>query len=330
MRKVLSLLTVCMVFLPLVVSCPVDGADPTPQHVMFISSNWGDESIIITDDILSLADGATATPRIVIGAATTINHPSLDSLVVDKERRLIYLANTATGNLLVFQNISTISGDTPPVHTFSVIGEDVEEGIALDSARNRLYVSGAAGHIWIFNNTSTRNGVVTPDVVINRNIRSLYLDETNDRLYAASASGADFSVYVYNSASTLAATAVPDRTIVFPNNFNPTAIVVDAAANRLYVGTNSPSPDGFYLFVFSGASAMNGSCDPDTDAVARINTEILSLMLDQLDNLYTWTDSATQVRIYSHASTLSGDGAVPEKTILGVVNRGYGMDYLAY
>ena len=36
------------------------------HRVMFFSSNWGDDSIKITDDILSLEDGATAAPREIL------------------------------------------------------------------------------------------------------------------------------------------------------------------------------------------------------------------------------------------------------------------------
>ena len=75
---------------------------------------------------------------------------------------------------------------------------------------------------------------------------------------------------------------------------------------------------------------MDGTYDPDTDSVARIGEESISLMVDSKNNLYAWPDSATYVRIYSNASSLAGDISAANKTINGVVDRGYGMDYLAY
>ena len=75
---------------------------------------------------------------------------------------------------------------------------------------------------------------------------------------------------------------------------------------------------------------MNGSYDPDTDSAARINVQTISLMVDPWDNLYAWPDSADHVKFYYNASTLTGDVSGPDKTIYGVVTKGYGMDFLPY
>jgi hypothetical protein len=57
----------------------------------------------------------------------------------------------------------------------------------------------------------------------------------------------------------------------------------------------------------------------------------MNVMVDNQDHLYMWSDSADRVYIYNNASTLSGPvSALPDKTILGVVNEGYGMGYLVY
>jgi hypothetical protein len=294
---------------------------------MFFSSNWGEDSIRITDDITSLADGATAAPRIVKGASTTINNPGLDSLVVDRIRRIIYLANYSDGNVLVFGDITTISGDVAPVRSFNVSGEYVKEGIAVDAARNRLYVAGALGHIWIFNSASTLNGVVTPDATLTNSVIALFLDEANDRLYTAGS----YTIDVYNSAGTLASGAVPDRTITLPSGYYPLAIWVDDLHNRLYVGSNSHTAGGHRLVILPNADSLSGACDPDTQSTAYIDSlEVLGCMIDQNDTLYTFADSANWVRLYDHASTLSGLIGTPDKSILGVVYYGYGMDYLAY
>ncbi|MBN2351096.1 MAG: hypothetical protein JXD23_00900 [Spirochaetales bacterium] len=314
-----------VVVLLLPISCPLE--NPQPGQDLFFSSNWGDDSIMITEDILALADGATASPRVISGLATGIIHPGLDSLAVDKSRKLLYLANTGGGNMLVFQDLATITGNTPPVRMFSGT-ENIEEGIAVDSGRNRLYISTSSAHIWIFNNASTLSGsAVSPDAVIDQDVYSLFLDETNDRLYAASSQPPTYSIFVFDSAGTLASGAAPDRTITFPAGYSPTSIWVDAAHDRMYVGSQN-SYSGNFLFVLPGASSLDGACDLGTAPVARIDEQSISLIVDNQDNLYAWADSALQVRIYFNASAISGDVAGPDKVIQGVVNHGYGMDYV--
>jgi len=304
--------------------------DNPKNKIMFFSSNWGTDSINITDDILSYDDGSTATTRIISGALTTINNPDIDSITVDKNRSILYLTDAGTGNIIVYEDIQSIAGDIAPDRTISVSGESSLEGIAIDSARDILYVSGSSSSIWIFKNASTLDGTLTPDAILSYDVMSIFIDETNNRLYAGAYYGAGNAIYVFDSASSLNTGATADRTITFLDNFDPTGLWVDSKTNRLYTCNNSSSTGGNYLFIYEDASTMDGTSDPDTDSVARIGEESISLMVDSKNNLYAWPDSATYVRIYSNASSLTGDISAADKTINGVVARGYGMDYLAY
>jgi len=301
------------------------------QRVMFFSSNWGDESIKITDDILSLEDGATAAPREIMGDLTTITNADIDSLSVDKQRGILYMADNGTGNVLVYENLSTVEGNVAPGRVITISGATNLEGIHVDStSADRLYVSGTDGtgdHLWIFNNASTLDGTPTPDAIINVNFMSIFVDEANDVLYAGEYYLQNNTIYVFEDASTYTTGTMYDRTMIF-SDLDPTGLWVDSVSDRLYVCDNNSSPGGNYLFVFNNASTMQGSYDPDTDSAARINVETISLMVDSNDNLYAWPDSADHVKIYYNASTLTGDISEPDKTIYGVVNRGYGMDFL--
>ena len=296
----------------------------TPQNnrVMLFSSNWGDDSIKITDNILSYSDSATAIPRDIEGAATTINNPDNDSLAVDRNRGILYLVNSGDGNILVYNNLKTVEGNVAPdrILTIDMTGaDDVTAGIAVDSQRDILYVGGYGGtyRLWILKDASTLSGSVAPDVTLNGNVRSLFIDESNNRLYAGS-----------DAAAALTDGAVADRSITLNDNIEPVGLWVQS--NRLYVCDSIPSTGGNYLFIFNNASTMSGTYDPDTDSVARISVESICLMIDHKNNLYSWWDSAHEVNIFYNASTLSGDIATPDKTVIGVVDRGYGMSYLAY
>ncbi|MBN2324584.1 MAG: hypothetical protein JXQ30_12680 [Spirochaetes bacterium] len=304
------------------------------SRVMFFSSSWGEDSIRITDDIMSLDNGATATPRIISGDSTTINGPSIDSLAVDKSRSILYLANTDDGNILVYENLTTAIGDITPERTITVSGISVSEGIDIDSgSSDRLYV-GTGSQLLILDNASTLNGTVDADAVIDYNVMSIFLDYKNDRLYAGANYDTTNSIYVFDNASSLTTGATPDRTITITDSdptkeFNPTGVLVDADNDRLYTCDNS-APNDHYLLIFDNACTLNGSYDELTDSVARGGTQTISLMVDRLDNLYAWPDSPNHVKIYYNASTLKGDITGPDKTIYNVVDSGYGMDYLPY
>ncbi len=298
------------------------------DKIMLVSSNWGDDSLIFTDDILGYTDGDSAAIRAVIGDQTTIDSGGIDSVAVDKKRAVVYLRNS--GKISVFENIKSAQGNIAPDRTIRISGENIAGGIAVDSERDIIYVSDAMNYIWILKDASSLDGWVTPSAELSYEVMSLFIDETNDRLYA----GADFSkgnaIYVFDSASALVTAASADRTMTFSDDFDPTAIWVDPNSDRLYTCDHGDSAAGNYLFIYENASTMDGAYTVDTDSIARIDAESISLMVDCFDNLYAWPDSATYVRIYSNASSLSGDISGPDRTIYDVVYRGYGIDYLLY
>ena len=304
------------------------------NRIMFFSSNWGETegpprtgSIRITDDINSLADGATATPRIITGSNVDLPYPDWDSLAVDRYRNMVYVSDITTNNIIVYNNAKTATGNIAPDRTITISGSSGINGIAMDATHNRLYVSGS-GSVYIINNASTKNGPITADAVLTLSSQVLFIDVQNDRLYASN-TGTD--VYVYDNASTLTTGATQNRTITL-TGISTHTVWVDGGTNKLYVGSRDASADGYNLFVFNNAATLSGTYTPDTASTARIAFAVLmNVMVDNQDRLYMWTDSATSVVIYNNASTLSGKvTASPDKTIYDVVRNGYGMGYLVY
>jgi uncharacterized protein YcfL len=304
------------------------------NRIMFFSSNWGETigpprtgSIRITDDINSLANGATATPRIITGSNVDLPYPDLDSLAVDRYRNMVYVSDVDTNHIIVYHNAKTATGNISPDRTITISGSSGISGLALDYSHDRLYVAGS-GSVYIINNASTKNGTITADAVLTVNSSVLFIDMQNDRLYAANV-GTD--VYVYDNASTLTTGATQNRTITLTGILTYT-VWVDAATNKLYVGSRNASVGGYNLFIFNNAATLSGTYTPDTGSAARIAlSDLMNVMVDNQDRLYMWPDSATSVLIYNNASTLSGNvSASPDKTIYGVVHYGYGMGYLVY
>jgi hypothetical protein len=326
------------------VTYTVTAADSTTQdyiviavenRIMFFSSNWEETagppltgSIRITDDINSLANGATATPRIITGSNVNLPYPDIDSLAVDRYRNMVYVSDITTNNIIVYNNVKTATGNIAPDRTITISGSSGINGIAIDATHDRLYVAGY-GSVYIINNASTKNGTITADAVLTVYSKVLFIDEQNDQLYTANL-GTD--VYIYYNASKLTTGATPTITFTL-TGISVYSLWVDAGTNNLYVGSRNASAGGCNLFILSYADVIpSGTYDPDTVSTASIAlANLTNVMVDNQDRLYMWPDSATSVVIYNNASTLSGNvTASPDKTIYSVVRNGYGMGYLVY
>jgi len=301
------------------------------------SVNWGSpQGVRITDDILSLANAATATPRIVTGASTTLANSQTDSAAFDRARNAIYVpAETTVPDvaILVFANAATTTGNVAPARRIVVTGETRFYGVELDEAADRLYASGESGKLYIFNNASTLAGTVTPTAAITvTSPGAIDLDRKTDRLYVAARTT---SLYVFDGARQLTSVSTPSRTVTWTN---PTdfarSVAIDGCRNRLYVGIRNVSTAGANVFVFDNASALTGAIDLATASQAQLavpGTQVMSSALDGLGNFYFWKDSATQVNIVNAPHTLTGAVTVtPDKVINAVVDRGYGIDVMAF
>ena len=329
MKKVFSVTALLLIMMFTFSSCSSSNGTTEGNRIMFFSSNWGDDSIRITDDINRLADGATATPRVIIGSNVPLSYARFDSLTVDSSRNMIYVSDNSNNDIIVYNNAQTVTGNVAPDRTITINGSSDMNGIAIDSVTDRLYVADG-DTVFIINNASTKNGAVTADASLSISSVVLFIDQTNDRLYVGGDSIS--TVYVYDNASTLISGDTPDRTISMTQDVAVYAVSVDAGTDKLYYGSRDASSGGYNLFIFNGASTLDGSYNPDTDSTARIAlNELMNAMVDNQDHLYMWGDSATSVKIYNNASTLSGNvSAAPDKTIYGVVNSGYGIGYLSY
>jgi hypothetical protein len=328
-----------IVFLMLLISACSKSDDLLPllpssggDRIMFFSSNHGDHSIRITDDINSLADGATATPRIITGSNVPMTNPQGDSLVVDRRRKMVYVSDDTTNNIIVYHHALTATGNIPPDRTITINTLTYIRGIALDYTRDRLYVAGdsAGGSgIFILNNASTLSGAKSADVFVHGSTYTgiLFIDSQNDRLYVTFFNGV---VWVFDNASTLTTGSTPARTITMSDGLQVYSMWADAGTDRLYLGRRDASSGGYNLFIFDGASTLSGTYNPDTNSTAQIALGFLvNAMVDNQDHLYMWSDSAISVLIYNNASTLAGNAtASPHKTINAVVDIGYGMDIL--
>jgi 6-phosphogluconolactonase len=299
-------------------------------HYRMISQNWGELSVRITDDLGAIANNATATPRIIVGAATTLSNSRLDSVAYDTQRDTIYAASHATAKVAVFASAATATGNIAPTRTITITGETALQGVEIDAARDRLYLSSAT-KLYVITGASTANGAVVPPVAITlASPAAISLDPFNDRLFV----GGDFTsqLFIFNGASGLTSSSVPDRTVTWAMWSGPPAVAIDACRDRLYLGSNNTSPAGFTMFAFDNASMLTGTIVPDSASQARLNVgPVLNAAIDSSGVLWYWPDSATSVKAINAPAALAG-AVTPtaDKTINGVVNSGYGLDLGAY
>lgn len=288
------------------------------------SLSWGADDLRVTDDVARVADGATATPRIVTGPMTGITNNEIDSVAQDPKRDLVYAA--LDQSLAVFGPASTVMGDVSPLRTISIEASSLE----FDAERDRLY-AGAGNQLVVIANASIASGTVTPaaTATLVGQAGPITYDPVGDRLFMGGAYGN--VVYQFDNASQLSGVVTPSRSFSWGagEGYNgPSGLAVDGCRDRLYVGSNDASASGHTVFVFDQASTRTGPLVLATDSAARLGlTQAISLDLDTAGRLYAWPDSPTSVWMFDAPESFVGASTpVPSRTILGVVDRGYGLD----
>lgn len=227
-------------------------------------ANTADNSILVFNNARTVT-GDTVPSRTIAGATTTLNGPS--ALFLDLFHDRLYVANTGANAVVVFNNVSTASGDVAPTRTLAGVGTTLNapHGVFVDVTRDKLYVSNGDGKILVFNSASDVAGSIPPGATLSGGLTMLsdpsgiFVDALSDRLYVAN-SGAD-TVLVFNAASRASGDVGPSRTISGPvSKLNqPRAVFIDIGTDRLYVA----NAGGDEILVFNNAGVINGAVAPD-------------------------------------------------------------------
>lgn len=305
------------------------------DYLMLGSTNWGDMTFRLTDDLHSYTNGAAASYRDVSGSNTSLGNLTYpQNLAFDRNRKIAYIADF--NDIKVYDNIDTIDGDIAADRTISVPGSSGLYSVTVDARNDRLYVNANTGgyKIHIYDNASTVNGSVAPDQTLSiSSTTGLFLDERNDRLYEWDLNG---TIHMYAGASTLTSASTPTNTIVMAENgsfANYESLYVDVCNDRLVLAHRDGSTAGNEIAIFANASTLSGTLRFDTDSIARRNLggTVMNVAVDLAsDVLLAWSDSATNVQLYDNFSSLSGAIGSPNKSIFDVVNSGYGMAIFHY
>jgi DNA-binding beta-propeller fold protein YncE len=240
------------------------------------------------------------------------------------------VTNTLDGQIGTYSNATFASGTLAASRSISGTNTKLTapsnsgvREIALDVTNDRLYaVNLSTNSILVFDGASQANGNVAPAREITGTNTlldapmSIYLDNTNNRLYVSNF-GTTHTVLVFDNASSITGNVAPTRVIsgfalkAYSQLFG---IQVDTVRNILYVA------DANYgaLYILDNASTLNGSVSASR-VITGMSTNLSlarALALDSSGNrIYVSSITGTgAILVFDNASSATGDIA-PNRSI---------------
>lgn len=301
---------------------PTPTGTPTPTPTPSTSpgklyvSNSGNNTILRFDG--AFTDSGNIIPGATIsGANTSLNAPAYITLDAANDR--LYVANNADLSILIFDSISTKNGNVAPERKISGSATTLSSptDLSLDQGRNLLYVADDID-IQVFASASSATGNIAPARTLSPGftVSAIFIDGTNDRLFAASS--ATNSIAVYDSASTLASGPITaSRTIQGAGTDlgTPSGLQLDGSG-RLLVSNASPAS----VTIYNNAATANGNVTPAAE-ISGSNTGFRTpnqIVVDTTGTgtIYMADPGAGRIAVYSSLTTATGNIA-PNRIIVG-------------
>ena len=262
----------------------------------------------------------------------------------------LYVTSLFTDEIFVFPNARHLTPGSTPSRVISGGATSLYEphGLWIDETNDTLYVAnrfnalgGLSGTVTAWKNASTVNGNVHPDRVIGGSLTGLaqpfnvFVDETNDRLYVASANegpaGPDPAIVIFDNASTKNGNVPFTRKIAGPlttffSHLTVHNVFLDPIRDEFYVAHHQSD-----ILVFGPASTINGNVSP-TRTLSGFDNALGFFYLPAEDVLYVSDANAScgsgaggapcpgappqAIKVFYNASTLSGSvGGSPDRVI---------------
>lgn len=301
---------------------PTPSPTPTPNpaaagklYVMNTTTN----SLLRFDNAFT-ANGNVTPAATIVGTNTTFNNPNY--MTLDSANDRLYIADTGDLSIVIYDNISTKNGNVAPsrtiagaVHTTLIAPVD----LSLDRARNLLYVADDQ-EVVVFASASTANGDIAPARILTTTfslgVSAVFIDATNDRLYAADPTGN--AIAVYDNASTLpTGTITPNRTIQGASTQlgGPSGIQIDSLGRLVVSNATPPS-----ITIYSNAAGANGNVAPVAE-ISGSNTGMsvpnqVAVDPSGTGTVYNADPGAGRVAVFTNLNTANGNIA-PNRSISG-------------
>jgi DNA-binding beta-propeller fold protein YncE len=263
------------------------------------------------------ATGNIAPSVTISGAATTLSSPS--RLLLDAASDRLFVANPGSSSILIFESISTMSGNAAPARTISgpstLLASPTD--LALDTVNNTLYVADGT-RILAFLSASTVTGNVPPvhNISMGFSVGAILLDIAGNRLYVADTSGDAIDRLEGASAQDGAAVIAATISGISTGLAHPGGLALDGAG-RLFV-SNSSAPS---ITVYANASTLTGNVAPSA-TISGTATALGSpgqLVLNSTvtnGELYVADALSGGILVFGNITALNGNVA-PTRSILG-------------
>jgi hypothetical protein len=294
---------------------PTPTPSTTPQGKLYVS-NASTNSIVRFDQAFT-ASGNIVPGAVIRGTKTSLNAP--DFIFLDAAADRLFVANNADISILIFDNISTKTGDVLPERLISGSNTTLSTptDVSVDKGRDLLYVADDLD-IHVFASASTATGNIAParNLSPGFSVSAIFIDGANDRLYAASQAGN--AITVYDSASTLASGPITaSRTIqgAATHLAGPSGIQLDGAGKLVVSNATTPS-----ITIYNNAAVANGNVAPAAEITGTSTgfgvPQQIAVDTTGTGTLYNADSVANRVAIYSNLSAAAGNIA-PNRAIVG-------------
>jgi len=220
-------------------------------------ANFAGARVTSYDDA-DTTNGNLAPDRNVQGMASQLVNPR--SLAHQSATDLMYVLDSASRLIYVFADASTaaFNGNLAPIRTIDATAFLVNpQGIHMDDS-DQLYVSDAAGTVFVFANASSLNGVIAPTRIITSAVFTtpidVFIDQFDNMLVVDLTGG---FVYTFNNASSRNGNVAPDFSLQVQGATALYAIAVDSQ------GAGYLANLGNSVFSYDGIATLNGLLAPD-------------------------------------------------------------------
>lgn len=305
-------------------SSPTPTPTPTPTPIppsalgkLYVTNQDGN-SILRFDNALQ-ATGNQAPGAQINGTSTGLDAPQFIALDTTADR--LYVANAGgtaqPPSVLIFDGISTLNANAAP--TRSIAGVNTQfvhpSSVALDPGRDLLYVADGVDIDVYTASTATGNLAPTRNITVSFGIQQIFLDATNDRLYATDA--ANNAVNVFDNASTLpAGAATPTRSVkgTLTQLNKPSGMAIDPSGNLVVTNIGNGS-----ITVYNNAATATGNQAPATviqGAATTLQSPVQIIQSSTTNEVYVADSTSGAVLVFSGIAGLSGN-ASPTRSITG-------------
>lgn len=289
------------------------GGPAAPTGQLYVATN----SAILRFSGALTATGNVAPAATITGTATLLSAPQ--HLTVDPSTDRLFVANSGSASVLIFDTASKVTGDAAPSRTISGSSTllSVPHDLALDAGNNLLYVADGT-QILVFQSASTTNGNVPPvhNISMGFAVGAILVDTTNNRLFVADTSG--------NVIDRLEGASLQDGNAVVAASITgsatglarPQGLALDSTGRLIVSNAAGPS-----ITIYSSAATASGNVAPAA-TISGTATQLSGpdqIVFNSGQNngeLYVADPLAAAILIYSNLVVINGNVA-PARSIAG-------------